>query len=377
MFGLYIHWPFCKSKCPYCDFNSHVRDRIDHDRWRKALLKELEATAARTGPRPLSSIFFGGGTPSLMEPDTAAALISRAKELWQPTDDLEITLEANPTSVEADKFRRFARAGINRLSMGIQSLDDQVLHFLGREHSAHEARGAIELAASTFPRYSFDLIYTRPGQTVPEWRAELDEALKLAGDHLSLYQLTIEPGTAFHTRHRLGEFEMPDEETSGQLFEVTQEVLEARNMPAYEISNHATPGGESRHNLVYWRYQDYAGIGPGAHARLTLAGQKWAETRIRLPEKWLETAESSEEGFADRQMIDPDQQLQEAVLMGLRLKEGVLLDRLPPEGRTALETEGRLDILIEEGLLSREADILRTTETGRQRLNAVLGFLLS
>ncbi|RED51440.1 radical SAM family heme chaperone HemW [Aestuariispira insulae] len=376
MFGLYVHWPFCKSKCPYCDFNSHVRAQVDHGRWRAALLREMEETASRTGPRMLNSIFFGGGTPSLMEPETVAAVIETAKRLWQPAEDIEITLEANPTSVEAEKFRGFARGGVNRLSMGIQSLDDQVLTFLGREHSAHEAKGAIELARDTFDRYSFDLIYTRPGQSVAQWRDELDQALKLCGDHLSLYQLTIEPGTAFHTRHRLGEFEMPDEDLSAALYEETQSHLEARGMPAYEVSNHAIPGGESRHNLVYWRYQDYAGIGPGAHGRLTVDGMKRAEIRARLPEKWLGLVEEKGEALSELETIDEEQQFQEALLMGLRLKEGVPLDRLPVPQWNMLRNSGRIEALAAEELLTLTPEKLQVTEEGRHRLNAVLGYLV-
>lgn len=379
MFGLYVHWPFCKSKCPYCDFNSHVRDTIDHARWRDALLRELEVTAAELGPKRLNSIFFGGGTPSLMAPETVAAVIERATALWLGAPDLEITLEANPTSVEADKFRAFAGAGVNRVSLGIQSLNDDALRFLGREHSAGEARGAIELAARTFDRYSFDLIYARPGQAVGGWRPELEQALVLAGDHLSLYQLTIEPGTAFYTKERLGELHLPVDEVAAALYEETQAIMADHGRPAYEISNHAQPGAECRHNLVYWRYQDYAGIGPGAHGRVTLNGAKTATTRARLPEKWLAAVEAQGHAELDRTPVSTDQRVEEAVMMGLRLTEGVPLARLADEAggdwRTILP-EDRLSDLVEADLLIVAEDRVAATRNGRQRLNAVLQYLL-
>src|SRR5262252_8891286 len=266
-FGLYVHWPFCLSKCPYCDFNSHVREAIDHERWRDALLLELDHYAADTPARRLTSIFFGGGTPSLMAPDTVAAVIERAARHWPFAPDIEITLEANPTSVEAGKFAGFRSAGVNRVSLGVQALNDADLKFLGRHHSAAEARAAIEIARRSFRRHSFDLIYARPGQSAAAWRAELAEAIALAGDHLSVYQLTIEPETVFGAAHRRGELQVPEEEDAAALYELTQELLGAAGLPAYEISNHARPGEESRHNLAYWRYRTYAGIGPGAHGR--------------------------------------------------------------------------------------------------------------
>lgn len=380
MFGLYVHWPFCKSKCPYCDFNSHVRASIDHERWREALLTELESTAAAIGPRSLNSIFFGGGTPSLMEPETAAAVIEKAKSLWTPADDLEITLEANPTSVEAEKFRGFARAGVNRVSLGIQSLNDEALRFLGREHSASEARGAIELAADTFDRHSFDLIYARPGQTEEQWLPELKTALDLAGEHLSLYQLTIEQGTAFFTKERLGDFTMPEEDDAATLYEVTQAVMEESGRPAYEISNHARPGAESRHNLIYWRYQDYAGIGPGAHGRVTVDGDKRAVVRARLPEKWLGEVEEKGEAISETFTVAPEQRLEEALMMGLRLTESVPYARLDAEcggdWRNFVD-QAKLGTLEEAGLLTCKEDRLQPTRDGLQRLNAVLQYLLS
>lgn len=373
--ALYIHWPFCKAKCPYCDFNSHVRDGIDQPRWRAALLQELEAAlegvgAKGMGERRLTSIFFGGGTPSLMDPETTGALIARAKALVPPAEDIEITLEANPTSVEAEKFAAYADAGVNRVSLGIQALDDDALRFLGREHSAEEARGAIALAHKHFPRRSFDLIYARQGQTLAAWQAELEEAIDLAADHLSLYQLTIEPGTRFHTRTKLGESLTAEEEAAAALYEATQDRLEALGLPAYEVSNHARPGAESRHNLAYWRYWDYVGIGPGAHGRITRAGQKFATTRYRLPERWLEAVAQNGQALADEELLDEERQSQERLMMGLRLNEGV-----PIVAADSLE-ESRITALEEEGYLTRRDGRMTLTREGRVRLNAVLGYLI-
>ena len=283
--AIYIHWPFCRSKCPYCDFNSHVRERIDEQRWTRALLADLDHQAALAPDREIVSVFFGGGTPSLMPPATVGALIERVRALWPAASDLEITLEANPNSAEADRFAAFARAGVNRLSLGIQALDPEALRFLGRRHDRDEAIAAIRLARDTFPRYSFDLIYARPGQSLAAWDSELGEALALAGEHLSLYQLTIEPGTAFGNRAMRGETLAADEETAAALFELTQDRLGTAGLPAYEISNHARPGAECRHNLAYWRYQDYLGIGPGAHGRVTREGGKIATAQLRLPRR--------------------------------------------------------------------------------------------
>ena len=294
-FALYVHWPFCLSKCPYCDFNSHVRESINQDRWRAALLREVDHAAEREAPGfgPLTSIFFGGGTPSLMEPATAAAVIGRAAERWGLAPDVEITLEANPTSVETGRLADFRAAGVNRVSLGVQALDDDALKALGRAHGAAEALEAVRIARRLFARTSFDLIYARPGQTPSMWRDELRRALAEAGEHLSLYQLTIEPGTAFHTQHRRGELAIPDENDAAILYEITQNIMSEAGLPAYEISNHAAPGAESRHNLVYWRYGDYAGIGPGAHGRITRAGHTTAYRRQRAPERWLRSRRSS------------------------------------------------------------------------------------
>lgn len=380
MFALYVHWPFCKSKCPYCDFNSHVRSGIDHDLWQKSLLQELEATAAELGPQKLDSIFFGGGTPTLMEAATVEAIIDRATDLWQPASDIEITMEANPTSVEANRFQDYAAAGVNRVSIGVQSLIENDLKALGREHSVIEAKSVIELAAKTFPRYSFDLIYARPDQTLKAWEEELREALTLAGDHLSLYQLTIEPGTAFHTQYRLGELVIPGEDLATELYELTQDIMNDAGLPQYEISNHARVGEESRHNLTYWRYGDYAGIGPGAHGRVTLAGQKFATTTQRLPENWLKAVEVDGRALVEKTPIDKEDQLKEMLLMGLRLAEGIPLSRI--EGLTErLFKESmnfnRLDDLVKGGFVNYDETTLRVTHEGRQRLNAVLSHLLA
>jgi putative oxygen-independent coproporphyrinogen III oxidase len=378
-FALYIHWPFCKSKCPYCDFNSHVRASVDEKAWGRALLSELDHYAVETAGRTVSSVFFGGGTPSLMAPATAAALIERIGVRWTLAADVEITLEANPTSVEAERFRDFRAAGINRASLGVQALDPAALAFLGRGHSVGEALAAVELAREHFPRFSFDLIYARPGQEAAQWDAELERALALAGDHLSLYQLTIEPGTAFHNAHARGDFAVPDDDSAGALYELTQARLAQAGLPAYEISNHARPGGESRHNLVYWRYGDYVGIGPGAHGRLTRDGVKLATRQLRAPERWLAAVERRGEGTEERSEIAAAERLEEMLMMGLRLREAVPRARFrrecgaEPEG---VLDSGRLARLVDAGFLVLDDEGLRATAEGRQRLNAVLGALL-
>jgi putative oxygen-independent coproporphyrinogen III oxidase len=383
--ALYIHWPFCKSKCPYCDFNSHVRDSIDQPRWQKALLAELDHWAPALKGRELVSIFFGGGTPSLMAPATAAALIERAAQHWPAAHDLEITLEANPTSVEAARFAELRAAGVNRVSLGVQALDDAALKFLGRGHNAGEARDAVKLAARLFDRFSFDLIYARPGQTLDAWRGELVAALAMAGNHLSLYQLTIEQGTAFATAFARGDFRLPDEETQGALYETTQETLAAAGLPAYEISNHARPGEECRHNLVYWRYQDYLGIGPGAHGRLTLgqekaAGEKRALKNFRAPETWLGAVGRAGHGLEETLPLSPDERRDEMLMMGLRLGEGIARDAFRAETGGDFEVAldaARLAHLRDAGFLALDESGLRATAAGRQRLNAVLGALLA
>jgi putative oxygen-independent coproporphyrinogen III oxidase len=378
--ALYVHWPFCLSKCPYCDFNSHVRDAIDQDRWRAALLSDLEGAATGSDRRELTSIFFGGGTPSLMDAKTVAAVIERAAALWSMTPETEITLEANPTSVEAGRLADYRAAGVNRISLGVQALDDASLRFLGRGHSAAEAIRAVETAGRLFERYSFDLIYGRPGQTAASWRAELAQALSLAGDHLSLYQLTLEPKTAFYRRAQAGEALILDEDGTAALYELTQAVLDDASMPAYEISNHARPGNECRHNLVYWRYGDYAGVGPGAHGRITADGAKIATQRIRSPEGWLDALESGQDVLAERTLLDPRERFTEMVMMGLRLAEGIPLARVRAECGDDAATwidKARLNDLVDAGYLDPSPDHLRATVEGRERLDAVLAHLIA
>ena len=373
--ALYIHWPFCLKKCPYCDFNSHVREAIPQARFAAALRWELAWEAERLGRRPLGSIFFGGGTPSLMDPATAAALIDDATRLFLPGPSLEITLEANPTSVEAGRLADFRQAGVNRLSLGIQALSDQSLRALGREHSAAQAVAALEIGRSLFPRLSFDLIYARPGQTLEDWRLELNTALMLAADHLSLYQLTIESGTAFEVLHRRGELVLPDEDLANALYDATAEAAAGFGLQGYEVSNYAVPGAESRHNLAYWRYGDYAGIGPGAHGRISLAGQLLATRRHRAPERWAELVERQEHGTVEEAPISSKDRAREALLMGLRLVEGI-----DPEvfaRRTGVQLKDAIDPFIleasvEEGYLAVAGERLIATSEGRRRLDALL-----
>lgn len=348
-------------------------------RWARALLTDLDSEAALWPEREVVSIFFGGGTPSLMPPETAAALIARVKALWPVSPDLEITLEANPNSAEAERFRAFAAASVNRLSLGVQALDPAALRFLGRAHDRTEALAAIMQAREIFPRFSFDLIYARPGQTLSQWRQELDEALALAGEHLSLYQLTIEPGTAFAALAARGALAVPEEDTAAALYEMTQDRLAAAGLPAYEISSHARPGAECRHNLAYWRSEDYVGVGPGAHGRLTRDGAKQAIERHRAPEKWLNAVEMTGSGSTARTPLDPDTVIAEMLMMGLRLTEGVARARLERTAGCDLETlfGTRLDPLIEGGFVEIDAARLRATAAGRQRLNAILAALLA
>jgi putative oxygen-independent coproporphyrinogen III oxidase len=376
--AVYIHWPFCRSKCPYCDFNSHVRDSVDAARWTQALLADLDYHAELVPGRLVGSVFFGGGTPSLMPPETVAALLDRVAARWTVTPEVEVTLEANPNSAEAERFRAFAAAGANRLSLGVQALDPAALRLLGRRHDRAEAIAAIERAADSFARFSFDLIYARPGQSIGAWRRELDEALTLAGEHLSLYQLTIESGTAFATLERRGDLVLPEEETAATLYETTQDRLAAHGLPAYEISNHARPGAECRHNLAYWRYLDYVGIGPGAHGRLARDGSKFATRQHRAPERWLAAVEEAGTGIEEIAALDRDTVVEEMLMMGLRLTEGV--DRARLERAAGQDAEsifgGRLATLIEGGFLTVDEERLAATAAGRQRLNAVLAALL-
>ena len=372
-FGIYIHWPFCKSKCPYCDFNSHVAESIDHQRWLKAYLTELDYWANQTSDRTVSSIFLGGGTPSLMKPETVQGIIDFIQSKWRMTNACEITLEANPTSIEADKFQGFRAVGINRVSIGVQSLNAADLKFLGREHNPEQARAAIELAAKTFDRFSFDLIYARPNQTVESWKNELQDALKMAGNHLSLYQLTIEQGTPFFTRHARGEFQVPEQDHAADLYDVTQEIMEQAGLPAYEVSNHARPGEESRHNLTYWHYDDYIGVGPGAHGRVTLDGQKFATRTHRAPELWMERVERDRHGHYPHNPVSATAELQERIMMGLRLKEGIPAVQVPSE----IFQGERFKKLVSEGFMADRRDVLVTTPQGFKCLNAVLGYLLT
>ena len=375
-FGVYLHWPFCVAKCPYCDFNSHVRDGVDQSRWRQALLREVDHAAQEAPTRTVTSVFFGGGTPSLMPPETVGAIIERIGRNWRVDPDVEITLEANPSSVEAENFAALRQAGVNRLSLGIQALREEPLRFLGRAHDLGEGLAAIETARRHFERYSFDLIYARPDQTITDWRTELDEAIDLAGDHLSLYQLTIERGTRFWTDHARGRFVVPDEELAAALYETTQELLEEAGLPAYEISNHARPGGESRHNLIYWRYEDYVGVGPGAHGRFMQGGAKRATRRSSGPEAWLEQVESSGHGTAESETVDARTMQREALMMGLRLAEGVDLQALAARGVAIELDERKLAPLVGNGLLRRDGARLQATKAGRQVLNALLLKLL-
>jgi oxygen-independent coproporphyrinogen-3 oxidase len=378
-FGVYIHWPYCASKCPYCDFNSHVAETIDHDRWLAAYLREIDHVAQHTPDQILTSIFFGGGTPSLMRPESVASIIEHIRKNWRAGNDVEITLEANPTSVENEKLKNFKEAGVNRISLGIQALNDQDLKFLGRTHSVTQAKAAIDCAAENFERFSFDLMYARPDQTVAGWRAELQEALTLASTHLSLYQLTIEEGTPFFTRHARGEFQIPKQDLAADLYDVTQEITSQFGLFNYEVSNHAKPGQESRHNLIYWRYQDYAGIGPGAHGRLTQGSDKFATRTHRAPEIWLSRVETLGHGYHPFDKIEPKQRLTEALMMGLRLQEPVLYTKLKQEYGLDIDLvlpHSRIKQLEQDHYLITDQDGLRTTAKGLKCLNAVLEYLM-
>ncbi|HMQ94561.1 MAG TPA: radical SAM family heme chaperone HemW [Amaricoccus sp.] len=375
-FGIYVHWPFCLAKCPYCDFNSHVRTGIDEARWRRALVGQVAAVARQVPGRVVDTIFFGGGTPSLMPPDTLAAVIAAVRDAWPLAGDAEITLEANPTSVEAGRFRGFRDAGVNRVSMGIQALDDGDLRRLGRMHNVAEAIRAYEIARGTFARVSFDLIYARQGQTLEQWRTELGRALALALDHLSLYQLTIEDGTRFGDMQARGRLRgLPDADLAADMYAVTQETCDAAGMGGYEISNHARPGAESRHNLIYWRYGDYAGIGPGAHGRLTLRGRRWAIESPRSPDAWLSAAEGGTAEIAIRSEVETHDQGAEMLMMGLRLREGVDLGRYARLTGRALPAV-RIAELSDLGLLECDGSRISATDSGRIVLNTVIKQLL-
>jgi oxygen-independent coproporphyrinogen-3 oxidase len=373
-FALYVHWPFCASKCPYCDFNSHVAVTVDQRRWAAAFEREIARLGAETGPRVLRSVFFGGGTPSLMEPEVVDQVLQAARAAWPFANDIEVTLEANPTSVEAGRFADYASAGVNRVSMGVQALRDDDLRRLGRMHSVAEARAAFDIARGLFGRVSFDLIYARQDQTVAEWRAELSEALAMAVDHLSLYQLTIEDGTVFGARHAAGQLRgLPDEDRAGEMWDVTQEVTGAAGFPSYEVSNHARDGAESRHNLIYWRYGDYAGVGPGAHGRLTLQGRRWATEGPRAPGAWLAAAEAGRGEVAREALCLADQRA-EFLLMGMRLGEGVAWARLERFGTDDIISN--INSLIDIGMVESVDGRLRVSEAGQPVLNAVLRRIL-
>ncbi|WP_286829340.1 MULTISPECIES: radical SAM family heme chaperone HemW [Kordiimonas] len=379
--AIYVHWPFCLKKCPYCDFNSHVRDEVSHDRWREALVREIDSFAERFPGLSASSIFFGGGTPSLMEPDTVAAVIERVRHHWGDSK-IEITLEANPSSVEAARFRAYREAGVNRLSVGIQSLRDDALKFLGRLHNASEALKALEVARANFDRVSFDLIYARPQQSLEDWRTELTEALAFSPMHLSLYQLTIEEGTAFYHQFKRGKFTLPDEDEAAALYDLTQDITEAAGLPAYETSNHAALGQESQHNLSYWRGDYYVGIGPGAHGRVpaTFPGTATAHAQIKRPENWLESVEAFGFGTDTTEPVSAEDRFIETIMMGLRLKDGINLkgleDRLGVGAKSIVDFGAAAD-LVASGHLLYDGETLRLSPNGRPLLNFILGKLIA
>ena len=374
--ALYIHWPFCLKKCPYCDFNSHVRDSVDHAAWQAVLLADMRHEHELAGGEPLESIFFGGGTPSLMPPALVESLLNKAERLWGFADGIEITLEGNPSSVEAANYAALASAGINRVSLGLQSLDDQALRFLGRLHDASEGLKALDVAQQNFDRVSFDLIYALPGQTAEEWEGQLSRALSFGTGHLSLYQLTIEPGTRFATMVRQNDFAPLDDDGAADLFALTREMTAAAGLPAYEISNHARAGEESRHNLTYWRYQDYCGIGPGAHGRRG----GLATVRHKKPENWLSAVADKSNGIAEERRLSLGEQASEALLMGLRLREGIDLSVL--SGRFGFERGQLIDgakvqFYCDQGLLWQDGLRLGVTEAGMPLLDALLGELVA
>ena len=375
-FGIYVHWPFCTAKCPYCDFNSHVRSRIDENGWIDAIVRELEWVAGLQGAeRPIvETVFFGGGTPSLMQASSVQRTLDTIARLWRTANDVEVTLEANPASADAARFRDYRAAGVNRLSLGMQALNDRDLKMLGRLHDAAEARAALKLATANFDRVSLDLIYARPDQTLDAWRKELEEALAFGTEHLSLYQLTIEPATPFYQLHRSGTLKVPDEGLAADLFELTQEVTAAAGRPAYEISNHARPGAEARHNLLYWRYGTYAGVGPGAHGRLELDGRRVATETEKLPERWRELVARHGHGLREQMPIASEDAAREQLLMNLRLREGIDLGAYRERWGRCVDSK-RMAALVEQGLLRLEGERLRATPRGRLLLNSVIAAL--
>jgi oxygen-independent coproporphyrinogen-3 oxidase len=375
--AIYIHWPFCKAKCPYCDFNSHVAEQIVSERWKAAYLKEIKYFAERMDKRKVSSIFFGGGTPSLMPVNLVKAIIDTLSEYFIFDENIEITLEMNPTSIEAQKLEGFKAAGVNRVSVGIQSLRAKDLKFLGRQHSAEEALAALKMAREIFPNYSFDLMYARPEQTLDAWREELEEALEYAGPHFSLYQLTIEKGTPFYAAHSRGEFTLPDEDVATEMYELTEKMLKQKGLLAYEVSNYAKPGFECRHNLTYWHYGEYVGIGPGAHGRIGFPRQ--ATMMIHGPEAWLKSVEEKGHGLQSDVVITPQEIKEEAVMMGLRLASGI--DAVRFKTATGLDLwscldQQKLKACAAEGLIEYTPDYVRPTEKGRMLLSSLTALLL-
>ena len=375
-FGIYVHWPFCAAKCPYCDFNSHVRHQpVDQARFAAAFERELSHFADLTKGKTVQSVFLGGGTPSLMDPATVERVLRAISDRWSLDADVEISMEANPSSVEAGRFKGYRAAGVNRVSLGVQSLNDRDLKLLGRLHDARTARSAIEIARETFPRLSFDLIYARPDQTLAGWRQELGEAISLAADHLSLYQLTIEEGTPFYTLFQAGKLKMPEPELGAEFYELTQDVTETAGLPAYEVSNHARPGAECRHNLVYWRYGDYVGVGPGAHGRLTVGVNRLATATELHPETWLENVEQNGHGMTENYGLTEEEQGDEFLLMGLRLAEGIDLTRFEKFAHRAIDPK-RLRALLDEGMVEEVGENrIRATRDGFFVLDAVVADL--
>jgi len=375
--AIYVHWPFCLAKCPYCDFNSHVREKIDQAKWHEAYLKEIDYFFSIIGKRKTTSIFFGGGTPSLMPAETTEAIIERINKYWPVNDATEITLEANPTSIEAKKFQDFKLAGINRISVGVQALNDKDLKFLGRKHNAREAMAAIDTARNIFNRFSFDLIYARPSQTLKDWQAELKKAITMANGHLSLYQLTIEKGTPFFSAFKKNEFFLPDEELAAYLYEATDEIMEKAGMPAYEISNYARPGEESRHNLTYWQYGEYVGIGPGAHGRLKIKDSRQATMTIHNPENWLENIEENGHAVQSNEKILGEDLVNELLIMGLRIRGGIsrqnfqdVLNKHPED------ILNNIPALKKSGFIILDNKSLRVTKKGRIVLGSVISELV-
>lgn len=377
--GVYIHWPFCASKCPYCDFNSHVRDSVDQKEWADAYVRSLRHYAAMMPDKRVVSVFFGGGTPSLMKPETVQVIIDEVQRLWRVSNDVEITLEANPTSIELEKFQEFRDAGVNRVSIGVQALNDADLKFLGREHSVDEALRAIDVARRVFGRYSFDLIYARPDQGLKQWEGELQQAVQYAEGHLSLYQLTIERNTPFYMRHSRGEFEIPDDVAGAEFYHLTQDILEDAGMPAYEVSNHAAPGQECRHNQIYWHMADYIGVGAGAHGRFVTGGHKYAGRDHSAPEIWLERVNEIGHGTHPLEALTPEDRFVESIMMGLRLREGISVERCEMLSGLSffdMVDDMHLDVAIKEGWVSHNGGCISLTREGMLRLNPLISYLL-